>query len=70
MAAHYTPNAGDCTVLGADDVMKLDFGTHIGGRIIDCAMTIHFNPQFDPLVDAVKARPHGDPAPGDVAPAC
>lgn len=30
-AAHYTPNAGDTTVLGADDVMKVDFGTHING---------------------------------------
>lgn len=55
MAAHYTPNAGDDTVLQYDDVMKLDFGTHIGGRIVDCARTIHFNPRYDPLVNAVKA---------------
>ena len=55
VAAHYTPNAGDETVLQYDDVMKLDFGTHIGGRIIDCACTIHFNPRYDPLVNAVKA---------------
>mgnify|MGYP000902721423 CR=1 FL=1 len=26
-AAHYTPNPGDDTVLGKDDVMKIDFGT-------------------------------------------
>jgi methionyl aminopeptidase len=26
-AAHYTPNPGDETVLGKDDVMKIDFGT-------------------------------------------
>lgn len=31
VAAHYTPNAGDKTVLQYDDVMKLDFGTHING---------------------------------------
>ena len=42
-AAHYTPNAGDPTVLGADDVVKMDFGTHINGRIIDCAWTMTFN---------------------------
>ena len=30
-AAHYTPNAGDPTVLQYDDVMKVDFGTHING---------------------------------------
>lgn len=30
-AAHYTPNAGDPTVLQYDDVCKIDFGTHING---------------------------------------
>lgn len=28
-AAHYTPNAGDNTVLQYGDVMKVDFGTHV-----------------------------------------
>ena len=45
-AAHYTPNAGDNTVLQYDDVMKVDFGTHIKGRIIDCAFTLAFNPRY------------------------
>jgi methionyl aminopeptidase len=90
VAAHYTPNAGDTTVLKVshantdsimlvnsyncflqyDDVCKIDFGTHVNGmmqclirnhsvnslvgRIIDCAWTVHFNPKFDPLVNAVK----------------
>ncbi|KAJ6396509.1 hypothetical protein OIU77_021522 [Salix suchowensis] len=31
VAAHWTPNSGDKTVLQYDDVMKLDFGTHIDG---------------------------------------
>jgi len=26
-AAHYTPNNGDNTILGYDDVCKIDFGT-------------------------------------------
>ena len=30
-AAHYTPNAGDETVLTYDDVCKIDFGTHVSG---------------------------------------
>lgn len=34
-AAHYTPNAGDPTVLQYDDVCKIDFGTHINGTIKD-----------------------------------
>ena len=33
-AAHYTPNAGDNTVLQYDDVMKVDFGVHINGRFV------------------------------------
>lgn len=32
VAAHWTPNTGDKTVLQYDDVMKLDFGTHIDGK--------------------------------------
>jgi len=32
VAAHWTPNTGDKTVLQYDDVMKLDFGTHIDGN--------------------------------------
>ena len=31
-AAHWTPNAGDKTVLSYDDVCKIDFGTHINGK--------------------------------------
>jgi methionyl aminopeptidase len=54
VAAHWTPNAGDKTVLQYGDVMKLDFGTHVGGRIIDCAFTVAFDPKFDPLLAAVK----------------
>lgn len=53
-AAHYTPNAGDTTVLGYDDVCKIDFGTHIKGRIIDCAFTLTFNNKYDKLLEAVK----------------
>ena len=53
-AAHYTPNAGDPTVLQYDDVCKIDFGTHINGRIIDCAFTLAFNNKYDKLLEAVK----------------
>ena len=54
VAAHYTPNAGDNTVLEYDDVVKMDFGTHIKGRIIDCAWTMTFNDKYDPLVKGVQ----------------
>lgn len=54
VAAHWTPNGGDKTVLQYDDVMKIDFGTQIGGRIVDSAFTVAFNPRYDPLLQAVK----------------
>jgi methionyl aminopeptidase len=54
VAAHYTPNKGDNTVLQHGDVMKIDFGTQIKGRIIDSAFTVSFDPQFDPLLQASK----------------
>ncbi|CAG8568563.1 376_t:CDS:10 [Paraglomus brasilianum] len=53
-AAHYTPNAGDTTVLQYDDICKVDFGVHVNGRIIDSAFTLAFNPMFDPLKEAVR----------------
>jgi len=54
VAAHYTPNNGDDTVLSFDDVMKVDFGVQIDGRIIDSAWTVSFNPRYDPLLESVK----------------
>ncbi|XP_073053572.1 methionine aminopeptidase 2B-like isoform X4 [Primulina eburnea] len=54
VAAHWTPNTGDKTVLQYDDVMKLDFGTHIDGHIVDCAFTVAFNPMFYPLLEASR----------------
>ncbi|OQR84590.1 methionine aminopeptidase [Achlya hypogyna] len=55
VAAHYTPNSGDDTVLKYGDVMKIDFGTQVDGRIIDSAFTVAFDPQFDNLLAAAKA---------------
>ncbi|KAF3519022.1 hypothetical protein DY000_02061843 [Brassica cretica] len=54
VAAHWTPNSGDKTVLQYDDVMKLDFGTHIDGHIIDSAFTVAFNPTYEPLLAASR----------------
>ena len=54
VAAHYSPNNGDETVLKYDDVCKIDFGTQIHGRIIDTAFTVAFNPKYDKLLEAVK----------------
>lgn len=53
-AAHYTPNAGDTTVLKYDDVMKVDFGVQVNGYIIDSAWTVAFNHKYDNLLEAVR----------------
>lgn len=54
VAAHYTPNAGDTKVLQKGDVMKVDFGVHVKGRILDSAFTMNFEPTWDRLLEAVK----------------
>ncbi|TFK77462.1 peptidase M24A, methionine aminopeptidase [Pluteus cervinus] len=54
-AAHYSPNAGDTTILQQGDVLKVDFGVHVKGRILDSAFTLTFDHTYDKLVEAVKA---------------
>ncbi|TRM66130.1 methionine aminopeptidase 2-like protein [Schizophyllum amplum] len=54
-AAHYTPNAGDNIVLQQGDVMKVDIGVHVRGRIVDSAFTMTWEPTYDKLLEAVKA---------------
>ena len=53
-AAHFSPNYGDTKVLQYGDVMKLDFGTHINGYLIDSAFTIAFDPQYENLLKAAQ----------------
>jgi methionyl aminopeptidase len=54
-AAHYTPNAGDTTVLQQGDVLKVDIGVHVHGRILDSAFTLSWEHTYDKLIEAVKA---------------
>lgn len=54
-AAHFTPNMGNKVVLGQEDVMKVDIGVHVNGRIVDSAFTMAFEPKYDNLLAAVKA---------------
>lgn len=55
IAAHYSPNAGNKQVFGQDDVIKIDIGVHVNGRIVDSAFTMAFEPKYDPLLEAVRA---------------
>jgi hypothetical protein len=41
-------------VLHERDVLKVDFGVHVNGRIVDSAFTLSFEPTWDRLLEAVK----------------
>lgn len=54
-AAHFTPNPGQKDViLKHQDVLKVDFGVHVNGWIVDSAFTVAFDPMYDNLLAAVK----------------
>jgi methionyl aminopeptidase len=58
IAAHYSPNAGNKIVLQQNNVMKIDIGVHVNGRIVDSAWTMAFDPMYDNLLAAVKDACH------------
>jgi methionyl aminopeptidase len=54
-AAHYTPNYGEDTIILKDtDILKIDYGVHVKGTIIDSAFTIHFDPKYDEFINISK----------------
>ncbi len=52
--AHDTASPTDDRILNFDDVVKIDYGTHVNGRIIDSAFTLAYNPKYLPLLEATK----------------
>jgi methionyl aminopeptidase len=42
------------TVLKQSDVLKVDIGVQVSGRIVDSAFTLNFEPTYDRLLEAVK----------------
>lgn len=54
IAAHYSPNFGNKTILQQSNVMKVDIGVHVRGKIVDSAFTMAFDPTYDNLLTAVK----------------
>lgn len=55
-AAHDTPNPVEAKrkVLGEKDILKVDYGVHVNGNIIDCAWTVAFDEEYDPLIKATQ----------------
>lgn len=51
-AAHYTPNYNEIDiVLKDDDIIKIDYGVHINGTIIDSAFTLSFDTKYDEFIN-------------------
>jgi len=54
IAAHYTAEPNDATVVKEDDVLKIDIGVHIDGYIADTAVTVCYNPKYEALVSTAE----------------
>lgn len=55
VAAHDTVNPGDAArYLRPADLLKVDFGVHVEGHILDCAFSMSFDPMHDELMRAVQ----------------
>ena len=59
VAAHFTPSYKDNSVLKSGDVMKIDYGVHIDGCIVDSAFTINFNEQYSEILKASREAVNG-----------
>ncbi len=54
IAAHYTAEPGDSTVVKEGDVLKIDIGVHVDGYIADTAVTVCYEPKYEALVQAAE----------------
>jgi methionyl aminopeptidase len=54
IAAHYTAEPNDNITVNDMDVLKVDIGVHIQGYIADTAVTICYDPKYDPLVKSAE----------------
>lgn len=52
VAAHYTSPPGDKLLIPKGSLVKVDFGVHLNGYVTDTAVTLCFEPTYEPLVRA------------------
>lgn len=55
IAAHYTAEPGDPTVVNNDDVLKVDIGVQVNGFIADTAVTVSSNAKYQALVASAES---------------
>jgi methionyl aminopeptidase len=54
IAAHYTAEPNDSTLVKEGDVLKIDIGVHVDGYIADTAVTVCYDPKYESLVTAAE----------------
>jgi methionyl aminopeptidase len=54
VTAHYAPQEDDRSVVGAGDVLKVDFGVHVDGYVTDTATTLTFDGEHELLLAAAE----------------
>jgi len=54
VAAHYTAEPNDGTVVKDGDVLKIDIGVHVDGYIADTAVTVCYDAKYESLVKAAE----------------
>ena len=55
IVAHYTPSyKKENYIIQENDIIKVDFGVHEKGTIIDSALTFHFNKKYDEFIQISK----------------
>jgi len=54
VAAHYTAEPNDTTVVKEGDVLKIDIGVHVDGYIADTAVTVCYDAKYESLVKAAE----------------
>ncbi len=52
IAAHYTSPPGDTLSIPPGSIVKVDFGVHVNGYATDTAVTVFYDPKFEPMVKA------------------
>ena len=55
IAAHYTAEPNDKTMVKDTDLLKIDLGVQINGHIADTAVTVCYEPKYDFLVQAAES---------------
>ncbi len=52
VTAHYTSPPGDTLIIPPACLVKVDFGVHLNGYLADTAVTVFFDPKFEPMARA------------------